>query len=72
MTNKELIGKVNNAFDLERAIRGLSNDEELAKALGIAPKTLSFLRNGKWTKSGTILVSIITNRYEFLLQKHQQ
>jgi DNA-binding Xre family transcriptional regulator len=56
----DLLVAVNAAFDAERAARNLKTDGALAKSLGISSKTLSLLRNGRWTSVHQALIIVLT------------
>lgn len=63
MTNRDqspALGILNQAFDRKRAAHSLPNDAELARHLGISAKTLSFLRNGRFTKNTAAIVAVLT------------
>jgi transposase-like protein len=57
----EALKALNIALDRRRRLSDLANDTELAQHLGVSPKTLSFWRNGRWTKGDTALVTVLTN-----------
>lgn len=57
MDEREIL---NQALNAERARLHLRNDIELADAFNIAPKTLSFLRTGRWTKLDRVLIGVLT------------
>lgn len=59
MTDPRKLAFVNDALDHDRARRNLPNDVSLAVAYGIAPKTLSEWRTGKWTKADAILIDVL-------------
>lgn len=51
---------INGVLDTERKQRNLPNDNELARHLGIAPKTLSLWRNDKGLcKAARVLVPLV-------------
>lgn len=64
MTDPRQIAFINDALDRDRSRRGLPNDVSLAVAYGIAPKTLSEWRTGKWTKADAILIDVLFHRAE--------
>lgn len=55
------VGMLNQALDRKRAAHAFPNDAELARHLGISPKTLSFLRNGRFTKNAAAIVAVLTD-----------
>jgi hypothetical protein len=48
------------ALDRKREEHGFPNDLELARHLGVSPKTVSFWRNGRWTVGDRALISVLT------------
>ena len=57
---KELVRqKLNQAFDAQRERLGLTTDVALARHLGVAPKTISFWRTGRWPAADTALLTAI-------------
>lgn len=59
MTDPRKLTFVNEALDRDRARRNLPNDVSLSVAYGIAPKTLSEWRTGKWTKADAVLIEVL-------------
>lgn len=64
MTDPRKLAFVNDALDRDRARRNLPNDVSLAVAYGVAPKTLSEWRTGKWTKADAILIDVLFQHTE--------
>jgi hypothetical protein len=60
--------QLNEAFDRKRHAHSLPNDAELARHLGISAKTLSFLRNGRFTKTDAAIVAVLTGDQSILPQ----
>lgn len=56
----DALRELNIALDRKRRIHDLPNDTELAHHFGISPKTISFLRNGRWSKVDHALISVLT------------
>lgn len=55
----ELVAVVDTAFDKARENLGVETDGALARKLGISQKTISFLRNGRWTTVDEALISVL-------------
>lgn len=51
----QLLLAINMSLDREREVQLLANDRELARHLGISPKTLSFWRHGRHLPKSTII-----------------
>ena len=58
-TKPELLKRLNDALNSQRAIHGYTNDHELAHHLGVSPKTVSFWRNGRWPQTTSALVTAL-------------
>jgi DNA-binding transcriptional regulator YiaG len=56
-----LLERLNAACDRTRERLGLSSDQDMARHLGVSPKTVSFWRNGRWTDADRALISILIN-----------
>lgn len=54
-----LLERVNAACDRTRERLGLTSDQDMARRLGVSPKTVSFWRNGRWTDADRALISIL-------------
>lgn len=52
----QLLLAINMSLDREREVQSLANDRELARHLGISPKTLSFWRHGKHLPKSTLII----------------
>lgn len=61
LSRDELISAVDAAFDEVRFRLRCPNDETLAEKLGISTKTISFLRNGRWTPVDTALITVLVS-----------
>ncbi len=59
MIDPRKLAFVNEALDRDRTRRNLPNDVSLSVAYGVAPKTLSEWRTGKWTKADAILIEVL-------------
>jgi len=54
---------INEALNHERQLHELPNDNELARRLGVAPKTLSLWRNNKGLcKAARVLIPLVYER----------
>jgi hypothetical protein len=51
--------RVRNAIRLALHLRRRNNLEELATDFGISSKTLSFLSNGRWSKTQRALIEVL-------------
>lgn len=58
-SKSELLKRLNNALNSQRAIHGYTNDHDLAHYLGVSPKTVSFWRNGRWPQTTSALVTAL-------------
>jgi transcriptional regulator with XRE-family HTH domain len=56
----EAVQALREALDRKRAAHGFPNDNELARHLGVSPKTLSFWRNGRWSRADIALIGVLT------------
>ena len=56
----EALQALKKALDRKREEHGFPNDLELARHLGVSPKTVSFWRNGRWTIGDRALISVLT------------
>ena len=60
--------QLNEALDRKRHAHALPNDAELARHLGISTKTLSFLRNGRFTRTNAAIMAVMTGDQSILPQ----
>ena len=56
----EALRELNIALDRKRRLHDLPNDTALARHFGISPKTISFIRNGRWSKVDHMLIAVLT------------
>jgi len=63
----EALRALNIALDRKRRMHDFANDTELAKHLGVSAKTLSFWRNGRWTKGDQALIAVLTGHQTILV-----
>lgn len=61
LPKNELVAAVDAAFDEARFRLRCPNDEALAERLGISTKTISFLRNGRWTQVDTAIITVLVS-----------
>lgn len=61
MVQPHVQAAINSAFDLERQRHGLPSDNELARHIGISPKTLSFARNGHVSPVASALLNLVVS-----------
>jgi transposase-like protein len=64
MADSEITQVIRSALDRERHEHALPNDNELARHLGISPKTLSFWRNGRLGRSSVVIVKLLSHPSE--------
>lgn len=61
MSKEQTVPVVDDALDTARKTLGLNTDEELADNIGVSSKTISFWRNGRWTKADIALIRILVS-----------
>ena len=59
-----LVERLNIAFDRARTRLGLSNDVDLARHWEVSAKTVSFWRNGHWSKPDRALIMALLHQEE--------
>lgn len=59
----ELITALDSALDEARFLLRVKNDEALAQKLDVSTKTISFWRNGRWTKGDAALISVLISAF---------
>lgn len=60
MIDVQILHYINKSLDREREVQALASDRELARHLGISPKTLSLWRHGKHLpKAAIILIKLL-------------
>lgn len=53
---------VKEAFEEAERTHNVGSIEELARLYGLSTKTVSFLRNGRWTRTDRLLIAALLKR----------
>jgi hypothetical protein len=60
--DQDLKAIVKEALEEAERIHGATNAEQLGKRYGLSSKTVSFLRNGRWTRTDRLLIAALLRR----------
>lgn len=66
ITLKEAVEK---ALDEAQDRHKVNTDKELARIYGLSPKTISFLRTGRWTRTDKLLIEALVPRYAATIEQ---
>lgn len=61
-TDTEIRAIVKEALDEAERIHDVDNIGQLADRYGLSTKTVSFLRNGRWTRTDRLLIAALLRR----------